>query len=75
MWKFSKQKDNGRHSFIRLDYDIRAFLCPDASYLSECGVLGTFIFAWGLSTTFYQINESAPHFLVIYSPYLELGGI
>ncbi len=46
MWKFSKQKGDERHSFIHLDNDIQTFLGPDTSYLSECGVLDAFIFAW-----------------------------
>ncbi len=46
MWKFSKQKDNEQHSFIRLDYDNQTIIGFDTSYLFECGVLNTFIFAW-----------------------------
>ena len=32
-------------------------MSPVSSYLSGCGVLGTFIFALGFTTTSYRINE------------------
>ena len=56
MWKFSMpegQRTALIHSF-RLCF--RGILCPPCAYLSECGVLGTFISGKGPSTTFLKID-------------------
>ncbi len=66
------RKDNGQHSFIRLDCDNQTILGLDASYLFGCGVLDTFIYAW-FCQNLYQIDESAPHFLFITRCHFGVG--
>ncbi len=50
------KKDDERHSFIRLDSDAQVIIGLDTSYLSECGVLDTFISS-RFYHNLYQINE------------------
>ena len=64
---FKGRKDNGRHSFIHLDYAARGILPLDYAargilpsglpYLTECGVLDVICLLPGSTTTFYRTGE------------------
>ena len=54
---FKGRKDNGRHSFIHLDYAAGGIQPSGSSYLTECGVLDVICFLPGSTTTFYRASE------------------
>ena len=54
---FKGIKDNGRHSFIHLDYAARGILPSGLPYLTECGVLDVICLLPGSTTTFYRAGE------------------
>ena len=54
---FKGRKDNGRHSFIHLDYAAGVVPPSGSSYLTECGVLDVICLLPGSTTTFYRAGE------------------
>ena len=54
---FKGRKDNGRHSFIHLDYAAGGVPPSGSSYLTECGVLDVICLLPGSTTTFYRTGE------------------
>ena len=54
---FKGRKDNGRHSFIHLDYAAGGIPPSGSSYLTECGVLDVICLLPGSTTTFSEANE------------------
>ena len=54
---FKGRKDDGRHSFIHLDYAAGGVPPSGSSYLTECGVLDVICLLPGSTTTFYRTGE------------------
>lgn len=64
MWQFSIAKDDKGTHFL-LVYGLVHFITHRYSISIKCGVLHYCLFCYGLATTFFEIDESAPHFLFV----------
>ena len=70
---FKGRKDNGRHSFIHLDYAAGGIPPFGSSYLTECGVLDVICLLPGSTTTFSEASEIDSTLLFAY-PLLGVTG-
>ena len=72
---FKGRKDNGRHSFIHLDYAARGILPSGSPYLIECGVLDVICLLPGSTTTFYRTGEIGSTLFHVYNTNLWHLGV
>ena len=74
MWKFSCRKDEMKQHSLRLDTCGQVHsVCPNITYLSECGVLCRLSSTGSFHNLQQDKRKSAPHFLCIYYHW-GLGG-